>query len=441
MNQGTAHAIAIGRDHVAIAGTTRSNQTSITYRTYQGYPTDLVMSVSRLLTAAEVEVRGGEGVLVVDRIPGVEQSVSAYLEAVRAAGWVANDAALKHGSTWVTVAKGPTTIHTFVGQASVDKDRECVLAKSGDSATTIAMQMAAFQHVLGTAWRINGGATCHAFIRQQFSKCLPHRRNEKPKKRPQPRWHWKPYNVVLPASPIVWKAVTSRVENCKRTFPYVHHLDVRAQYLAGMSMANLGWDPPVDWGSCEFDPKVDGYWKIRIMEKPKDPFRPDFIPRTRIVNHRATVTTPLLAYMARDPKFRFEVEDSLRFEKAGRYLRPIAETIRNARIVAAQKYPRVLDALKETYTHGIGLFAAEGGSIERRDWRDCIVDTVNTGLARKIDKIPASSRLLEVCHDSLWIASDDPNPEDLMKIMCGGNIGNLRYEETLGIDDYLEKRK
>lgn len=440
MGHSTAHAIAIGKDHVAIAGTTSDTQAGVQFRTYAGHPTELVRSIPRLLAATAHEIGTGEGTLVVDRIPGTDPTILSYLEACRSAGWQATDAAIKHGSTWVTLTKGTTTIHTFVGQVEVDKAHECVLALPGDSATTIAKQMATYQHVLGTAWRVNGGATCHAFLRQHFARPLPKKRGAPTaERRPQPRWHWKPW-TILPASSLLWKAPVPSIKKCMSEYPYAHHFDVRAQYLAGMSMASLGWNPPQEWGSCTFDPKVDGYWKIRILELPKDPWFPRAIPATRINSHRAVVTTPVMNYLITKKDFRYEIEDSSRYAESGRYLRSGAEAIRNARVIASQRSPRVLKALKETYTHGIGLMASPGGTIERQDWRDNIVDMCNMGVLRKIDKIPSTNRLLEVNHDSLWIMSHSESPDDLIKAICGPLIGNLRYEETLTTEAYLEKR-
>lgn len=439
MLEHTASAVAIIGSHAAIAHA--SGRLGLNVRSVPR-PDHLVDSIPRLLTVTAAEIGKGEGTLVVDTMPGGVTSVAAYLEAVRAAGWTASDAAIKHGSTWVTAQKGDTTIHTFVGQATVDKVHECVLAPPAASATAVAQAFGLYQHTMGVAWRATGGATCHALIRSRFNSPII-RAGKDPIKRAQPRWHWAGAmrGKLLPASPLVWQATPARIKGCAKSFPFVHHLDIRAQYLAGMSATSFGWDPPEDWGSCLFDPDVQGYWKIRIMEYPKEPWKPDYIPRTRINSGKAIVTTPILAQMSNNQKFRYEVEDSMRFKKAGRYLRPVAESIRNARLVAAQKHPLVLEGIKQTYTHGIGLFAASGGSIERADWRDSIVDTVNANLARKIEAIPAKYRLIEVCHDSLWIASPDEDPSTIIATMCGKFIGNLRYEETVTMEEYMGRVK
>jgi len=445
---GIPTAVAIIGGYTAVAGGHKADRTNghIPVRNYQhGTEYPLKANVPWLMEAMEREIRAGEGVLIAEQIPG-GSDVGGLLDTLRACGWETNDAALKHKSTWITATRGLVTVHLFVGTATLDKERECVLVPPGTAATTAALAFARYQAFTGTAFRINGGATCHALIRSLFARPLKTPGGRGERKRPQPRWHWRPTARPLPSSALIWKGTPAAVRNvAKGGKKWVHHFDVRAQYLAAMSAADLGWEKMEPYGATRFDPDVYGYWKIRIENDPVRPSRPRILSNTRRQGRIAVVTTPLLRYQEElfGRAFIYEVEDSWRCEKSGRYLRPVAEHMRDARRLAEVNGGQnsvVVKAIKQTYTHGVGLFAADGGTIERGDWRDNIIDHANIGLDRKISKIPAGDKLIEVYHDSLWIASEDESPDKLIEILCGDRVGNLKYEDSQSIENYCSTR-
>jgi hypothetical protein len=221
-------------------------------------------------------------------------------------------------------------------------------------------------------------------------------------------------------------------------YRWLHGWDIRKQFLAAASMAELSRDILVHTGAKQFD-GTPGYWKVRVPAW-NLPFLPHPMGQYE-VDSVQWVTTPTMELCYRiAEKYGYiappVVLDSWTAPKGVRLLRPWAETIRDM-LVAAQREPDPQDAVilyeasKSLYTHAIDHWGNPRSTVWRYDWKHTIHGLARCGVFWKmLEEYHASGRKpVKIFHDMVYYASNEPDPEQDRPITfpISDFIGKFKY--------------
>lgn len=240
--------------------------------------------------------------------------------------------------------------------------------------------------------------------------------------------------------------------------PYVQLYDVRGQWLAAASSAELGFGLPEHVDRPTFDPKaplVPGYWLVDpgdhdwpwTLPSPFDP-----TSRGRRGPVLATSYTLALAY-----ELGHEVTptEAWLWHEHGRYLEPWYQQLRDARRGLEQLRTAgdvdagpVLDAVKLTYSGGVGRLAKReltGSNADDpvhqagRPWYHHVLGRARANLLRQLAAAgngPDARWPLAVWRDTVVYAADSADPIEAAPagLRLGSQLGAMRHVRTLPMD-------
>lgn len=400
--------------------------------TLQHFPTRAVWHWADLLAASAPRFDESGGVIVV-RASADDKTrrelTKGFLDALRERGWRASDEGARTG--WFQVIKQGAPSISFGVLDWMDDSRIESLFLRTEAAPVIALRLATYHNVTGGRWCGTGGLSGCAQIR-----ALPRRES--------PLWHWKDAaKYEAPGCAIEARSRLPLPDEAVKRGWCVHHFDIRSQYLAAAMNAELGWGAPEQRGPQAFDPARPGYWRVRVDQLPADPWG-GVLYKPADSQGLTWVTTPRLRYLLEreDPTTSgmVEVVDSVTAHRQSRVLKAWAERLREARVSPLAE--EILPAIKDTYARTVGMFRRPGGRIHRHDWRDTVVDTGAANLLRKVDALGVlPEHVIRWRTDSVWIVDPQPYPDELLARLGPdtGQVGKLRYEGTLTIDEYRER--
>jgi hypothetical protein len=237
----------------------------------------------------------------------------------------------------------------------------------------------------------------------------------------------------------IWTSPTA--EALTEGAPWLHGWDVRLQFLAAASLAELSRDPLHHTGPRPFD-RSPGYWLIVVP-----PWNlADVLPHP-VGQHEpgvmAWVTTPtmvLLEELADQGVIASpEILDSWTAPHGSRLLRPWAENIRDAIDAARRERDPadamvLVEAMKNCYKHAIDMWGGETGIIRRGDWRHTIHGLAARQVFRKIWKqYRADGRTpVRIYHDMVYYtgSSMDPEVDRPSTFTPSPFMGRLRYGKS-----------
>lgn len=290
-----------------------------------------------------------------------------------------------------------------------------VLHVAGQDARTVAERVGLYVAHVGIPLRVSPAATGLDLLRNVRS-------NPKSRKLSGPVEPCPPASLGNCESP--YAAWSRKPTSDERAQEFVHLIDVNGQHLAAASRLLLGAGQAQHvTGAPAFDKRRPGYWKVKPPTSPADVLLPDLLDPSGTRRGGALwVTTPTLAAAL---EFGYELEPSEAWlyeaSSATAFLDPWYERLRDARtqLLAAREdsadAAAVYDALKATYTHGLGLLASPtqaGRDLHRPDWWHAVVAEARAKLTRKMrDEGERSGRFpLAIATDALLYASDEPDP-------------------------------
>jgi hypothetical protein len=340
------------------------------------------------------------------------------LAAVRAAGW--NVAELR---SWMSLyRKGGRTLRVWL--PGWDTPDECPMLEGGPSSVQLAYRLGRFAAVTGITWRLNGGPT-------GTDLALTFPRRKRLIGQPSPP---KPALVPTLEADCLWQRAPAPDE---AALGWVHVYDANAMYVAAAGLVSVGTGDPVHAESPEFDPALPGYWRLEPPD-PANRFLPDlFDPtgRNAADGRRGArwFATPTLALAAElDETLTIAPSEGWLYREHSRFYEPWAARIRDARAeLKASPDPddaTVLDAVKHTYTRGLGMLNRRTSrQMFRPDHWHAIVSTARGTLFRKLARIGDQEGRwpLAIGTDAVAYASADPDP----RAACPAG---LRIGEALG---------
>lgn len=374
--------------------------------------------------------QAGEGVVLVQdpRTPGTDRErrvlgdhIVTSLEQV---GWKAWKSGTETG-WYVCEQEGRPLVMLGIGPW-IQQSRTPLFDLEPDApASVVASRLATYHKMLGVCWRGTGGLSGVALLRD-----MKHATRERTGGVPLWKWKAAPEDVVGSSFELYSGRHRRPVAQDEQGLPFVHRFDVRGMYLAAAGAAGLGWSAPEQSGAQDFDPERPGYWQIDAR-KINDPLH--LLTRDDRV---AWVTTPIMSWL-HECGVRPEIHDSVTADRSSRIMRGWAERVRDARFLAEGRVSLMpyRGAVKDTYSRTVGMLKNPAARIYRPDWRDTVVDLAKVTMLRKIRQ--AGVRPLRYQTDSIWVASDEPHGR--LIFLDQGNIGALRFEETMFMDDYRKK--
>lgn len=393
----------------------------------------------------------GEGVLILGTTPGS----GGYAEADRRGRIRAFRDALAirgHGTTplgedtgWLTTGPAEQPLHIGILDALAQRPR---LFDPYAPALTIGGRLARFHELLGVPYRATPGVVGCALVRDWHTRAAAVRQGIRAQAHrsdavvDQPFWRWDDIDGNLTnagAGELRWQrdpTPDELVEQPTGQPMYVHHFDVRGQYLAALSAVDLAYSPLRPTGANPWEPSAAGYWQVRLLGAA--PRLPMPIVKTD-PNGLAWLTAPAM-HTLNDWRIPFQVLDSYTCARTSRLMRQPAERIRDALSkVGEDKAMRA--TIKATYAELVGMIGRPGGSIYRRDWHHHIIDHARRLMLLKIQRVYRERRLwpLRVDVDSVWYATPWRTPgEDLLTFLgVGGLVGNFRHVGTAPLSEYL----
>jgi hypothetical protein len=285
----------------------------------------------------------------------------------------------------------------------------------------------------GTAFRARPGVVGTAAVR----RFIPGR---EPTWQPSNRKRVRPIAMdVAWERPYIWESPAYDVltESAK----YLHGWDVRLQFLAAASLAELPRTPLTNTGVRDFD-GTPGYWRIVAPTWNLSHLLPHPVGQ-HDAEDLVWVTTPrmtLLHELADEGVIPEPVVlDSWTAPHGSRLLRPWAENIRDV-IAEAKREPIAADAavlskaMKHCYTHAIDMWGGETSSIQRRDWMHTIHGLAGCQLFRKMWKqYKADGRTpVKIYADCLYFPSAhiDPEIDRPSTFDTSPFMGKLRYKQS-----------
>ncbi len=440
---------------------------------------DIGWLLDRMSETLKLREDGDEGTLIIPEIHGELLWTAEVLKLADEAGWQSTYDGQSGWRTFNPLKAGKLNrdVALHVGLLpSIDQSKNPLFDVRDTDAGRICRALTAYQAATDTPYRATPGVSGCASIRRRAAAAATFRGSQG-RSTGQPYWLWDAHPGHMRG---LGEATWSRPVPDDPP-PYVVQLDVRGQYLAGASAAELAWSPLDHAGPQGFDPTMAGYWLVDfdaahaalsrlighrdhpsilswvtpydVREDPRD-------PKSRVVGHVLPLTTPAMTYLW-SLGVRPDIVDSWTLGATGRYLRPWAERLRDALASYTDNPPpparvdagRLTATLKATYAETVGMMARPGGTVYRPDWRDTVIDVSTCNLWRKIDKAEAvtGQSPLRVFHDAVFYLSDTPEPSpelldalDATRPDASGHIpykvGKLRHVGTKTTAEYTAAR-
>lgn len=318
--------------------------------------------------------------------------------AARDAGWNVNE--LK---TWMTFwHREQTCVHVGLTQFFGKSQFPWFYP---ENMTITTARLADFHRLAGLPWRMTGGTTAIAMIRDtQARRVTP---------------FWRP----------TWDGIEPALTRCEIPFRWVsecdysdvewmHGYDMNRQYLSAAQGAVLAVDQLVYHGRGEFN-QLPGWWHITLPAwNDKRIPHPGGHGDVGDKVWRASPTMQLLMDMAEqgvcaEP----EIHGSYTSQKSGRLLRPFAETVRDGLEFASTEYVEperdiMRKMWQSLYKEGIGMLASPRSRILRYDWNHTIVSLARSNQWRRMWKIGQKENRWpsHIDVDTLWYASPITDP-------------------------------
>ncbi len=472
MNKSTSPmtAVVLGVDSAGRDRTVMSNGRAT--RILDGIPGHALTGAGTFLTGcANLFAGGRDGTVITRHVPAAPwgaadgtptEQLGRFLQDARAAGWHCTNAALDHGSGWVTFTRDDTpTIHLGVCAAMPEASQP--LFDPAWTAEQICRQLAVYAAAVGVPYRTTPGITGCEVIRRYHETKAPGRNGF----RPMPTWVW-PNGVVMrditTPGEILWNRKPTVAEAACR---WVHVFDVSKQFLAAMAAAELSWPAPEHTGAEIFDPGRAGIWQIllpaaerRVGAKTKA--LPPLLNLAKIApNGMVWVTTPVGALLTRmgvpfevfdswtAPRVRHTSSDGREIPGTGRWLREPAEKLRDA--LAMHGRPaghkglcfcaqcRLVTTMKATGNGAVGMLAAPNSALRRPDVAATIRDLARVLLLMKLYRAYKDHKIspVRVVHDAVYFTSDSPDHREIgaqIGAVSNGQIGRFRWDRTIPMD-------
>lgn len=297
-----------------------------------------------------------------------------------------------------------------------------------------------FSSLIGAAYRMTPGVTACAALMKTWKGETP---------------YWKPkWSNIQPAD-------YEREKRYQWANPkpiqaeYEHGWDIRQQYLAAASVAEVATNPLIHTGRTKFD-KKPGYWLITVPDwnftqcpHPAGNYEP---------GERVWVATPTVAYL-HELESRHgliaapQIHDSwTTYGSSHRMFRSWAERIRDGIAFAdASGLLGIRDGLKLGYKQSFGLWQTPTGLIHRPDWSDTVAAHARINLHRKLlaeGNRHGGSWPSRIHYDCVFYASDEYGDEiqhprapetfyDPKTHQLPYNIGKFKYEKSVPFGEPL----
>lgn len=452
----TIRAIVVKDGQIGMASGDRSKSWDIV-------PAGLLTDAGSLLGwAARHLPMDATGVLLVPSLPaygddGWSLDQRAEIADQRAAeqGWTRPPAQRWQETGWITWQNQATGQAISMGLLDLMDQARTPVANLEGTAVQVAYELAQYDAMTGTPWRMTAGVTGTVMLRGMITASAEAKRQRMPfggvkvAAPALPRWH----------SDVVRRALTCPTTGVQRwaraagdvrwardladgeRHGHVHHLDVTAMYLAAAAAAVLPWGELRERDPHTFDESAAGYWLVDCSDLPTGPAAPPLWDR-HAVNPDGTVylTTPVMELL-KDHGYNPMVRGALLAPTQGRFLRSWAEHLRDA-LADDRRRESTRRALKATYTQAIGMMNVPGGSIYRPEWRDLIIDQARANLLRKVY---TARHLLGIwpvrIHvDSVWYPHPEQDPTEVAAAVGGSlygrQIGRFRLVKSTPAADY-----
>lgn len=371
-----------------------------------------------LSLASNVFREAGEGTVIIDRPPVsvwndgdiIRQAVE-FTEIARREGWKVTGDELQSGWLTLTSPKQPAMHIGIVGAMSVDS-----IAYMGlkDPPQIVAERLARFSALIGAAYRVMPGVAAVGAVRNLFDRITTVKNGDNSIteiRRRQPTWNLISKGILDPRSrldgcgDLVWQRLLSDDERqLVRDMPHVeaHAMDTRAAYLAASAGALLPFTGLEHTGVEPWTLDRIGYFRINARDprwsnlcnlrmRGREAYGPPLINPAKIDSRGYVwVTHPIIKALYSVGHVIPVVVDSYTTLKGGYYLRPWAETIRDALTPFQTARDETLRAsVKLSYKEAVGLFGRTGGRIHRPDWMHIIKDEARARLWIKARQIHA----------------------------------------------------
>jgi hypothetical protein len=317
----------------------------------------------------------------------------------------------RHVQQRVTTASGAVT---FVVLAA-DVQRICGPWADTNTPQTLAAGLEAFRRAVGHPWHSSAGRTTEAIIRATHPPAKG--------------------GTVLGVTPELPDVATDGtlepafmwhrpLNDTEAAAGWLHCYDANSQYLSAWQSVELGYGAPAyHHGPVEFDKRRVGLWHTELPARPVDPTLPNcWADGTRPAPWATTATLTRAAEILPQPP---SISEAWLWAEKGRYLRPTAEALRDARTLlldrpdAASAY--ALAAVKNLYRRGTGRLALterdRRSGWPRPDWRLNIIALARVNFHRRLTKL--SDHPFAVLVDAAYFAADQADP--------------LRYAHTIGL--------
>jgi hypothetical protein len=361
--------------------------------------------------------------------------------------WTDGRAAETGWITWTHEVSGKK-IHMGILNL-MDQSRTPLFALDA-SAGAIAARVIEYHRVTGALWRMTAGVSGCVGIRANVAERV-RRDNEQALRTgigtviSEPHWRWDAAPDSLHGlGHMTWMRELVPAER----HGSVYLFDIRAQFLAAMAAARIGWGKPSHTSQPVFDPERAGYWRIPASTLAGHSARPPLVDPKKIDKWGSTwVTTPAMVYFD-SLGIRPAPSESWTTATSSQILKPWATRLRSVLDYTAtadiNADPRFIPAaaLKRTYTETIGMFTVTGGSIYRPDWRDTIIDLARVNMMRKLDRARQVLGVwpVKIYHDAVYYpGAEDDRDAIASAIGVNINIGKFKYQDTMSALEYVRK--
>lgn len=221
----------------------------------------------------------------------------------------------------------------------------------------------------------------------------------------------------------------------ERRARYCHAFDLNAQELGAASSLTLPVGDFEHQAEPVFDRRTPGYWLIA------PPVWPELLPPPHGFRwgDPIWVTTPTMELLTSHPALEGPVRplEAFTWPRAHQYLRGWYERLRDARAALLDGGGPALDALKETYTRGVGRL----GSVDRSHgtddpmfqpyWRHAIKAEARSRLWARLARMPLAPVAVDV--DCAWFLSS--KSADALAVQLGlkvgRDLGQWKHHSTL----------
>lgn len=371
----------------------------------------------------------GEGTVIVPRPPGRvfddgnhPAQLAEFAEAAKLAGWSAG-AGVELGKGWVTFYTDARAVHLGI-RSMIDDDP---LVSAIEDPRMLVRSLAVASRLWGAPYRATPGVAGLAALRAIYDTPRPVRRDGKTAwvRRDQPKWVWNPPVEMYGwgSGHLIWQREPTPAE---LAMGHVIALDTKAAYLAAAAGATLAWDAPKHTGAVTWDPSMGGFFRALIRGTMFELFALEDAAGPPLLNpnhfeHDGTmwITTATMKELDARTGTAPDVWDSYTAHGRQTILRQWAEQIRNALPDARTAgYPQVRETGKRVYSEAVGLMAAPGGRVSRRDWHATVIEESRVRAVRKSDQaIKLGYVPLKVKTDCFWYASPDGDPDPILRAL------------------------